>query len=401
MSSICSETSNKIHPKNSNPQNPKNPLKRKNSEGYLDSILIDSNLHSDYFDSVDPEESSSPPIFTEEEDFDSPKARLTRKKNQIQGKKIDENKPFKIDVLRRQNSNSSSSSHDMGQFIGLGELSIKVEKLRKLKKKMLKFKENEINYHQRKKENLKDHEEKKNEKIQREKIIHQISFKKRSDSSAKQFQGDITNFEKFEEIVKQSSKKKAKTLNEMNSNEIEKSDVDTFLFDLDGELKEVDSQITKFMNVLTSESKKRHPKKRKNSKKRKAKTPNQKRKRNRQKNFRTENFKGVKKDQNHDVYDYFKGTYTTNFIERSKKKSAKKSSRKHSPIRLSPHRKLSDHTVEFLASSAKKIENLDGNNGIGFFPFLWNEYNDINELTRKPISIAEIWSLQLDLKRQL
>ena len=49
----------------------------------------------------------------------------------------------------------------------------------------------------------------------------------------------------------------------------------------------------------------------------------------------------------------------------------------------------------------EEIENLDGNNGIGFFPFLWTEFNDINELSRKPISIDEIWNLQLDFKKQL
>ena len=31
----------------------------------------------------------------------------------------------------------------------------------------------------------------------------------------------------------------------------------------------------------------------------------------------------------------------------------------------------------------EEIENLDGNNGIGFFPFLWTEFNDINELSLK------------------
>ena len=49
----------------------------------------------------------------------------------------------------------------------------------------------------------------------------------------------------------------------------------------------------------------------------------------------------------------------------------------------------------------EEIENLDGNKGIGFFPFLWTEYNNVNELSRKPISIDEIWNLQLDFKKQL
>ena len=37
----------------------------------------------------------------------------------------------------------------------------------------------------------------------------------------------------------------------------------------------------------------------------------------------------------------------------------------------------------------EEIENLDGNNGIGFFPF-YGRNDDINELSRKPISIDEI-----------
>lgn len=48
-----------------------------------------------------------------------------------------------------------------------------------------------------------------------------------------------------------------------------------------------------------------------------------------------------------------------------------------------------------------EIDNLDGNKGIGFYPFLWTEYDSINDLSRKSISIDEIWNLQLDFKRQL
>jgi len=48
-----------------------------------------------------------------------------------------------------------------------------------------------------------------------------------------------------------------------------------------------------------------------------------------------------------------------------------------------------------------EIENLDGNKGIGFYPFLWTEYDNINDLSRKSISIDEIWNLQLDFKKQL
>lgn len=49
----------------------------------------------------------------------------------------------------------------------------------------------------------------------------------------------------------------------------------------------------------------------------------------------------------------------------------------------------------------EEIEKLENDKGIGFFPFLWTEYNDVNDLSRKPIPIDEIWSLQLDFKKQL
>ena len=48
-----------------------------------------------------------------------------------------------------------------------------------------------------------------------------------------------------------------------------------------------------------------------------------------------------------------------------------------------------------------EIKNLDGNKGIGFYPFLWTEYNNVNDLSRKAIPIDEIWNLQLDFKKQL
>ncbi len=49
----------------------------------------------------------------------------------------------------------------------------------------------------------------------------------------------------------------------------------------------------------------------------------------------------------------------------------------------------------------EEIENLNGNDGIGFYPFLWTEYDNINDLSRKSISIIEIWNIQLDFKKQL
>jgi len=47
----------------------------------------------------------------------------------------------------------------------------------------------------------------------------------------------------------------------------------------------------------------------------------------------------------------------------------------------------------------EEIEQLENDTGIGFFPFLWTEYDDINDLSRKPIPINEIWNLQLGFKK--
>ena len=47
----------------------------------------------------------------------------------------------------------------------------------------------------------------------------------------------------------------------------------------------------------------------------------------------------------------------------------------------------------------EEIEQLENDKGIGFFPFLWTEYDDINDLSRKPIPINEIWNLQLGFKK--
>ncbi len=48
-----------------------------------------------------------------------------------------------------------------------------------------------------------------------------------------------------------------------------------------------------------------------------------------------------------------------------------------------------------------EVKNLNGKSGIGFYPFLCTEYDNVNDLSRKIISIDEIWNLQLDFKKQL
>ncbi|MFD1553645.1 hypothetical protein DNU06_17120 [Putridiphycobacter roseus] len=48
----------------------------------------------------------------------------------------------------------------------------------------------------------------------------------------------------------------------------------------------------------------------------------------------------------------------------------------------------------------EELEKLNWNNVFGFYPFLHTEYDNINDLSRKPISIEEIWNLQLEMKKQ-
>jgi hypothetical protein len=47
------------------------------------------------------------------------------------------------------------------------------------------------------------------------------------------------------------------------------------------------------------------------------------------------------------------------------------------------------------------IKEMNGSQAISFYPFLWVKHDNIDELSRKPVPISEIWSLHLDLARQL
>ncbi len=49
----------------------------------------------------------------------------------------------------------------------------------------------------------------------------------------------------------------------------------------------------------------------------------------------------------------------------------------------------------------EEIKNLEGNQGMSFVPFLWTKYQNINDLSRKPVPLEEIWNLQLEFKKQL
>ncbi|MEP2236968.1 MAG: DUF2625 family protein, partial [Maribacter sp.] len=49
----------------------------------------------------------------------------------------------------------------------------------------------------------------------------------------------------------------------------------------------------------------------------------------------------------------------------------------------------------------KEILEINGNQGIAFYPFLWTVHNHIDDLTRKIVPISEIWAFQQDTLQQL
>ncbi|WP_027127216.1 DUF2625 domain-containing protein [Gelidibacter mesophilus] len=49
----------------------------------------------------------------------------------------------------------------------------------------------------------------------------------------------------------------------------------------------------------------------------------------------------------------------------------------------------------------KEITEINGNLGYSFYPFLWTEYDNIDELNRKAVPISEIWELQQEFAEQL
>ncbi|WP_299326563.1 DUF2625 domain-containing protein [uncultured Maribacter sp.] len=49
----------------------------------------------------------------------------------------------------------------------------------------------------------------------------------------------------------------------------------------------------------------------------------------------------------------------------------------------------------------KEITEINGNQGIAFYPFLWTEHNSIDDFTRKIVPISEIWTFQQDALQQL
>ena len=49
----------------------------------------------------------------------------------------------------------------------------------------------------------------------------------------------------------------------------------------------------------------------------------------------------------------------------------------------------------------KEITEINGSQGIAFYPFLWTEHKSIDDLTRKIVPISEIWAFQQDALQQL
>ena len=49
----------------------------------------------------------------------------------------------------------------------------------------------------------------------------------------------------------------------------------------------------------------------------------------------------------------------------------------------------------------EEISELNGNQGIFFYPFLWTKHKNIKELSRKAVPIMEIWTLQQEIVKQL
>lgn len=49
----------------------------------------------------------------------------------------------------------------------------------------------------------------------------------------------------------------------------------------------------------------------------------------------------------------------------------------------------------------KELSEVNGNQGIAFYPFLWTEHKHIDDLTRKIVPISEIWAFQQDALKQL
>ncbi|MEM6967607.1 MAG: DUF2625 domain-containing protein [Bacteroidota bacterium] len=49
----------------------------------------------------------------------------------------------------------------------------------------------------------------------------------------------------------------------------------------------------------------------------------------------------------------------------------------------------------------EEVRAMGADRAINFYPFLWTEYDDLEKLSRKDVSVEEMWSLQMDIRNQL
>lgn len=49
----------------------------------------------------------------------------------------------------------------------------------------------------------------------------------------------------------------------------------------------------------------------------------------------------------------------------------------------------------------EEVIKMGADSTMNFYPFLWMEYEDINQLSRKPVPVEETWALQLDILEQM
>lgn len=49
----------------------------------------------------------------------------------------------------------------------------------------------------------------------------------------------------------------------------------------------------------------------------------------------------------------------------------------------------------------EEVKKMGADRAMNFYPFLWTEYNDLKELSRKDVPIEEMWRMQMDVRNQL
>jgi hypothetical protein len=49
----------------------------------------------------------------------------------------------------------------------------------------------------------------------------------------------------------------------------------------------------------------------------------------------------------------------------------------------------------------EEVEKMGADKAVNFYPFLWTKYDDLEDLSRRPVPVEEIWGVQMDVKKQL